>query len=307
MKAFEFQPGPMARRVEDLELGLKAISTNVAASDAPATQIGDYQKVDLSRLRIGVWPDDNLFPVSPGIRRAIQEAAKSLETAGARIESFTAPRFAEAIDLYMGLMSSDGGIGLRSIANGSKVDAGIKQLFRIGRIPRSVRPAMAVALRAVGQTRMARLLLTTGARSAADFWNLTRQRTDYEAEFLKAMDKLELDAIIFPPYALAAIKHQTATDLLMAGCYAYVTNLVGLPAGIASLTRVRNGEESDRGVTRDLADRLAAESESGSVGLPIGIQVAARHWREDVVLAIMSHLEAAFQNRPDYPRLPLKI
>ena len=119
MKAFEFQPGPMARHVEDLATALNILSRNVASTDAPHSQASEFIKVDVSKLRIGIWTDDSLFPVSPAIRRAITESATSLKDAGATVEPFVAPKFGEAIDLYMGLMSSDGGIGLRSLAKGS--------------------------------------------------------------------------------------------------------------------------------------------------------------------------------------------
>ncbi|MEP0858508.1 hypothetical protein [Trichocoleus sp. DQ-U1] len=44
--------------------------------------------------------------------------------------------------------------------------------------------------------------------------------------------------------------------------------------------------------------------EQGSVGLPVGVQVAARHWREDIVLAVMAAIEEHFQPQPDYPAHP---
>ncbi|MCA9215344.1 MAG: hypothetical protein KDB27_19900 [Planctomycetales bacterium] len=301
MKAFEFQPGPMARTVSDVALGLNVIAANRGATDAPKSVVPDYRDVSVSGLRIGIWPDDKLFPASPSIRRAINESAAALESAGAAVVEFAAPDFGEVVDLYMGLMSSDGGVGLRRLARGSEVNAGLKQLFRIGSIPRSVRPLISTALRISGQHRMARLLSNTGGRSAAEFWRLSSARNDCEAMFLHEMNAKQLDAIIFPPYALPAIRHGTATDLLMAGCYAYITNLVGLPAGVIGVTRVRPSEESDRAVTRELADRLARQAEEGSAGLPVGVQIAARHWREDVVLAIMAELEGQFCQRADFP------
>jgi fatty acid amide hydrolase len=50
-----------------------------------------------------------------------------------------------------------------------------------------------------------------------------------------------------------------------------------------------------------VALRQAAASDRGSAGLPLGVQVAALHFREDVVLAIMRALEEDFSSRPDYP------
>jgi fatty acid amide hydrolase len=40
-------------------------------------------------------------------------------------------------------------------------------------------------------------------------------------------------------------------------------------------------------------DEAARATERGSAGLPIGVQVAARPWREDVALAVMGAIEAA--------------
>jgi fatty acid amide hydrolase len=55
---------------------------------------------------------------------------------------------------------------------------------------------------------------------------------------------------------------------------------------------------------RDQAGPLARRVETSSAGLPVGVQVAARHWREDIVLAIMAALEEHFRAQPDYPAHP---
>ena len=83
-----------------------------------------------------------------------------------------------------------------------------------------------------------------------------------------------------------------------------VYNAIGAPAGVVSITKVRPGEESDRKVTKDMADITARSVEQGSAGLPVGVQVVARHWREDIVLAVMAALEDHFRSTPDYPTRP---
>jgi fatty acid amide hydrolase len=69
---------------------------------------------------------------------------------------------------------------------------------------------------------------------------------------------------------------------------------------------VREAEELDRPPSRDLVERTAREVEEGSAGLPVGVQVLARHWREDQVLAVMGALEEDFRTRPDYPVTPVE-
>jgi fatty acid amide hydrolase len=70
------------------------------------------------------------------------------------------------------------------------------------------------------------------------------------------------------------------------------------------VTRVRSGEESERKATRDAVERTARESERGSAGLPIAVQVIARPWRDHVALAAMMTIEAAARKQPDYPGWP---
>jgi Asp-tRNA(Asn)/Glu-tRNA(Gln) amidotransferase A subunit family amidase len=41
-----------------------------------------------------------------------------------------------------------------------------------------------------------------------------------------------------------------------------------------------------------------------SAGLPIGGQVVARPWREDVVFAVMHSLQETLRGRSDYPARP---
>jgi fatty acid amide hydrolase len=51
-------------------------------------------------------------------------------------------------------------------------------------------------------------------------------------------------------------------------------------------------------------ERAAAETDAGSAGLPVGVQVLAKPWREDVVLALMRILQDRLRGNPDYPARP---
>jgi fatty acid amide hydrolase len=57
------------------------------------------------------------------------------------------------------------------------------------------------------------------------------------------------------------------------------------------VTRVRAGEETATPRGRDVLDRTARATEEGSAGLPIAVQIAARPWRDDHVLALLFALE----------------
>ncbi len=77
MEAISLQPGPIARSVADLELGLRALLD--VQSDCDDTRIapvalGDPQRIDVATLRIGLVTDDRLFRPAPALRRAVEEA-----------------------------------------------------------------------------------------------------------------------------------------------------------------------------------------------------------------------------------------
>jgi len=76
---------------------------------------------------------------------------------------------------------------------------------------------------------------------------------------------------------------------------------------VVAASRVRDGEDQQREPSRDRVIQRARETEAESVGLPVGAQVLAPAWREDVVLAVMGRLEASFRATADYPQLPLPI
>lgn len=115
-----------------------------------------------------------------------------------------------------------------------------------------------------------------------------------------------LDLLICPPVGLAALPHGASADVSTAGMYAPLYNVLGYPAGTLPWTRVRADEESTRAKSVDTILRAARASERGSAGLPIAVQIVARPWREDIVLAAMFALEEDARGRDDFPLTPVE-
>jgi amidase len=75
------------------------------------------------------------------------------------------------------------------------------------------------------------------------------------------------DVMICPANAYPAMPHESVYDMADGWSYSRIYNLTGWPAAV-----VRGGTSPE--------------------GLPIGVQIVARPWREDVALAIAQHLES---------------
>ena len=102
----------------------------------------------------------------------------------------------------------------------------------------------------------------------AEYTALLEEVDRFRSEMLGFMEGF--DAIICPTCAYPAPPHGTTMDKDMSPGFSYTGayNLTGWPGAV-----VRGGTSPE--------------------GLPIGVQVVARPWREDVALAVAQHLEAA--------------
>ena len=110
------------------------------------------------------------------------------------------------------------------------------------------------------------------------------------------------DVVVMPPHAMPALRHGQFRDLTWSSTTTFFANLTGQPAGVVPVTTVRPDEESDRRPGLDVVARLARANETGSAGLPVGVQVVAPWWREDLVLAAMAAIEPRVEGVPA-PRL----
>lgn len=88
----------------------------------------------------------------------------------------------------------------------------------------------------------------------------------YRSSLLAFMQHYDL--IVCPVFSTPAVPHGTVDNHLAAVSYAAVHNLTGWPA-------------------------VVVRADTAPDGLPIGVQVVARPWREDVALAAARHIEAA--------------
>ena len=218
---------------------------------------------------------------------------------GAIVEPFADPDPEAATRFYFSFLMADGLHWERGHLRGNPVDGRIKMAMQIAHVPGPLHRPIASVLGSVGgQGRLADGFRWSKKRSARGYWRLLEERTDWRRRFMAAMDEKQLDAIVCPPHAVPAMLHGATRLLYDTPSYLMRFNVLGMPAGAVAATRVRAGEETDRPRNRDVVDREAIKTEDGSAGLPVGVQVAARHWREDVVLAVMAALEQEFSSAP---------
>ena len=166
------------------------------------------------------------------------------------------------------------------------------------------RTVITAALRASGRKKLAAMLGWYADHSSDGYFRTVERIHGYRGEFEQALDDAEggpVDAILSPATTLPALRHGAADEAPF-GAYTLLASLLGWPAGVVPITTVRSEEQAGTMRGSDRMDRTAAATEAGSAGLPIGIQIMARMYRDDVALALMRALE---QSAVDAPRTPV--
>jgi amidase len=113
------------------------------------------------------------------------------------------------------------------------------------------------------------------AKSMAAYGTLMGQWDAFRRSLLSFMEKF--DVVVCPVCSFPGMAHGSTYDRLSAFSYTMTYNLTGWPAAV-----VRAGTSPE--------------------GLPIGVQIVARPWREDVALAVAAKIERALGG---YQRPPL--
>ena len=231
-------------------------------------------------------------PRRTALARAAREAAALLAARGAQVVAFEPPHAERAHDLLYGILTADGGQAA-PVKCSARINA-IRAWPSFCFSPACPRPRWPRwSARCCWQARPVRRrsCAISVIATREHYWKLVEAQEAFRALFAHALDSAEggpLDVLIGPAYALPALVHGATADLGTGGVFAVLYNVLGYPAGIVPFTRVREGEESERPDSSDRAERAAKTTETGSAGLPVGVQVIARPWRDHVALAAMA-------------------
>jgi fatty acid amide hydrolase len=301
------QVGPLARTVDDLVTILGILDPAKAAAldpRVPPLPFGDPARAEVSGLRIGYFWEDGILDASPAVSRAVQRAVHVLQEAGATLIPFRPPLARELIFTYLAGLSSDGGHTVEEQLRKGPADRNLDLLRAMARLPSPVKRIAAAGLDYLKDPVLPEMLRSLGGRSVADYWKLTAHARGLQAEIHRAWTDAGIQAVVCPPHATPALPHGASRDFTLGGAFSMRYNFVNYPAGVVPVTRVRPGE-TERAKPEGRLGKRAAQVDRGSQGLPVGVQVVARPWQEDIVLGLMKVIETRVQEDEDFPRLPI--
>ncbi|KAK0466783.1 amidase signature domain-containing protein [Desarmillaria tabescens] len=317
--------GPMARSVEDLKLFCRTLfGVPDAISLVPPMPYREHNLPE--KLKFGYYTSDGFVKASPANKRAVLETVAALRKQGHECIEFEPPNVHEALVAFVALSSSDSYRNMLSNLGPDALDDTLKLVVYGSRIPYPLKALAAFIVSKILQDwRAADVLHAAGSKSYSQYSKWTEKRQAYNRMFyMNVWNKYDFDGIIAPVQALPQLIEGGATEFspLVMGTVLY--NVVQSSAGCIPVTRV--DPEKDK-LTEEwtkrspdkvsiLEDQLYREKKPfydpvPMKGLPVGIQVVAKKWEEEKVLAMMSVIDAALgEDRgfgPGACRLPQKL
>jgi aspartyl-tRNA(Asn)/glutamyl-tRNA(Gln) amidotransferase subunit A len=264
------QIGPFARSVEDAALVLEAMAghdpLDATSSDRPNDVRRDFEK-GVKGMRLGVPREySEVEGMEPGVSAAVREAIKALEKAGAEIVDVTLPHTDYGLAAYYIIAPAE------CSSNLARFD-GVKYGLSVQDVDNITEMYMRTRRQGFGTEVRRRIMLGTYALSTGyyDAYYLKAQkvRTLIKRDFDEAFSKCDAIVGATSPTVAFPIGSKTEDPLSMYLCDVLTLggNLAGLP-GIS----VPCGT---------------------SEGLPVGLQVLAPQWREDVALRVARAYEVA--------------
>ena len=291
--------GPMAMHVDDLVLLLRELLVEEAwRQDSELVPLPfDVAVVNQTgALRVGYYVDDGFIPPSPACARAVTETVAALEAAGHTVTSFTPPRMADCVALYYSLMSADGAHTMTDQLTGEQWEGYVRSLVTAVRIPGLVKDIAAFVLRVFAHDPLAaQLFAAARPRSVNETWKLQAARKAYKQQFFTAFQQQRLDVIVCPAHVLPAVRHGQYQAVSFTCSFTLLYNVLDAPAGVCPVTTVRETDvyTSQHAAARSLLERAARKcySPKESAGLPVGVQVAAAPYHDELVLRAMKEIE----------------
>ncbi|CAH8483190.1 unnamed protein product [Schistosoma turkestanicum] len=146
-------------------------------------------------------------------------------------------------------------------------------------------PATAVVLRGLGCSQSRKTLI--------------RKINDYKREFFSRWNDIKLDVLVCPTSPIPAPWDDSPS--YVTNCvlpFTCLYNLLGCPAGTLSVGRV---EKCDLQACDNISNdhfkvsphnMMFSEQHKGSEGLPIGVQVIAKPWNDELALGLLSRLQS---------------
>jgi Asp-tRNA(Asn)/Glu-tRNA(Gln) amidotransferase A subunit family amidase len=289
----------MGQNVEDLALICKSTFGQFQDVDMDTVPIewneDKYQSCSTKKLRIGYNFDNEFCEPCPAIKNAMMETVEKLKARGHTLIEIKHDFTTRFLKVGLSIMCPYGiGNSVRALLKGEKPDGYHMSQVVLSYFPRFLQLTLASVLEFFGQRRFSQILRSISSKNLSEFYDNVILREWLKDDYTEMWESNKLDGLISPVLPFTAIKHghSEAVSSLIGGTLIY--NLVGAPAGVVPVRRVRKDEQYYEPKLKDIPARVIKHNTKDSEGLPVAIQVAGMTFQDEKCLGIMKEIEECF-------------
>lgn len=311
-EAIRVSYGPMARSPEDCDLFSRIAFGQLDPSRRVAPV--PYRPAELpKKLKFGYYFSDSITRSSPATVRAVQETIDALRKAGHECVEFSTVLPASAMEVFVGLVTSDGYKRMLSNLEGDPQEDSLFLSTLGAKVPGFVRKIMCfVAQTFIGDRMFPRFFSQARTKSVLEFCEYTNRRNEVEEAWYKEVwDTYQFDGIIAPVQALPVIPHGACAYLSGIASATVLFNVIDSPVGIVPVTRVdpsldqlSPGFKPGETGGSTMFEKWMYQNGPRTVynpqemaGIPVGVQIVGRKWDDEKVLAMMHVVDEALGPR----------
>ncbi|KAF1418455.1 Fatty-acid amide hydrolase 1, partial [Spheniscus magellanicus] len=296
-KAVVAAVGPMAKDVESLALGMRALLCEDMFnldSTVPPLPFNEEVYSSTQPLRIGYYETDFFTMPSPAMRRAVRETKQLLEDAGHTLVPFELTNVDYVVfNFCVRGMFADGATSFLKMFKGELEKSSMGLFFWLAKSPNWLKSVLSWIAKPF-HLLMPFIGFVSFFSTVDEVWSLHHEIEEFCHQFIAQWKKLNLDVMLCPMLG-PALGIGYPGKLSVAVSYTMLYNALDFPAGVVPVTMVTDKDEEElkgyQGYFRDWWDRTLAKAFRGSVGLPVAVQCVALPWQEELCLRFMKEVE----------------
>ena len=296
------KPGPIGRCVDDLVLLMKTLwSDEVFDRDRLIPRIPFNESLFTeTRPTVIALVDTSTWELPQCVKRALTEAAAALQSLGHRVVKVDIDLSEVAINVLQLLNSSGLWKNIGNMKGSEPWPVSLKQTVDFGQLSTIVKKAIFMKMRLSGNGKLVNIIKNFGTKTSYEIMAILAKRKELLTKVISQLQAVGAEAILMPGAVTPAPVIGQGTECEIANTYMFAAPHLTLPTGVVPVTVVREEEQTYQPEKGDSVGKAIAAAVSGSAGLPIGVQIAALPFRDELCLRLMRDLEGviAFKCQP---------
>jgi fatty acid amide hydrolase len=294
--------GPIGRCVDDLVLMMKTLwSDEVFERDRliPRLPFNDSLYQEKGPIVVALV-ENSLWELPAVVKRALNETAAALQSLGHRVVKVDINMVEIAQNFYDIMSGGDFWNKVDEMRGSQPLSPAAQGAVDMSKLSNITKRLVFAKMRLSGNRKLADLVSSFGVKSAYDLMGLLGKRTELIRKVIGQLQAVGAQVVLMPATITPAPVIGKGSLCELANTHIIAATHLTFPTGVVPVTTVREDEQTYDAPKGDSVAQSIAEAVAGSAGLPLGVQISALPYKDELCLRIMRELQEviAFQCRP---------